>query len=212
MRSILSLLSFIVCHQAQAQQVCQPVQAQQICQQECPSWWSQGWAVTVYSGPITSQDTSKIFLNGKAKFEGSAILALAVAKKFGSVWDNALDFELETQAVQHFGGQNHFEFNPIALVLRWKCFPWNRTLPTTFALGDGISIATKTPKIEINPKKKASGAKVLNYVMGEVTFSLPEHPNWALVARYHHRSGAFGLFNGVHDASTVFAAGLKYWF
>lgn len=176
----------------------------------CPSWWEKGWAITLYSGPLTSQTSSKII--GHADFGNSGILALAGAKKIGSVWKNQLVFELEAQAVQHFGDQKHFEFNPIIIVARWTAFPWNKTLPTTLAIGDGISIATETPKLEVKRRGRKESSKVLNYVMAELTLSLPEVPQWAFVARYHHRSGMFGAFHGVHDASTAFAAGIKYWF
>lgn len=173
------------------------------------SWWNQGWAVTVYSGPLGTQNTSKLFSD--FDFE-SGLVALAVAKKLGSIWQNNLDFEFEAQAVQHFHKQSHFELNPAVLVARWKSFPWNKTLSTTMAIGDGLSIAMKKPRLELKRRGRKECSRVLNYVMAEVTFSLPTLPQWALVARYHHRSGMFGTFHGVHDASTAFAAGVKYWF
>jgi len=215
MRYILVLISFLLYQETLTAQEC-PSQCNTILpplnfQPHCPSWWSQGWGITIYSGPITSQDSSKIFLKGKAKFEGSAILAVAASKRLVSFLDNRLDLEFETQGVKHFGGQTHFEINPVVLIARWKAFPWNATLPTTIAIGDGLSIATNTPKIELAARGAKYTSRVLNYLMAEITLSLP-CSHWALVARYHHRSGAFGTFNGVHDASTAFAAGLKYWF
>lgn len=181
-----------------------------VCKDPCKqNWWDKGWAVTLYSGPLTSQNSSQFIQSGK--FGDSGIIALAGSKELTTFFKGNLGLEFEAQAVQHFGDQDHFEINPAILVLRWKCFPWHKTLPTTFAIGDGISIATRTPKLE----KKERGddtSKALNYVMAEATFSLPSCPNWAFVLRYHHRSGVFGLYNGVHDASTVLAAGFKYWF
>lgn len=175
----------------------------------CPSWWEKGWAATLYGGPLTSQTSSKMLKD--FDFENSGIIALAGSKKLGYVWSEALDFELEAQLVQHVGTQKHFEINPIVLIARWNAFPWNETLPTTIAIGDGLSIATETPKLE-RKRRRHETNKVLNYVMAELTLSLPECSQWALVARYHHRSGMFGVFNGVHDASTAFALGVKYWF
>ena len=174
------------------------------------SWWQQGWATTIYSGPLTSQTSSKIIVD--ADFGSSGIAAFAISKELETFMEKRLGFELESQAVQHFGDQQHFEFNPIALIARWKTFPWNKTLPTTLAIGDGVSIATHTPKLEVNRRGKHDSAKVLNYVMAEATFASPCYTQWAFILRYHHRSGAFGAFHGIHDASTVFAAGVKYWF
>lgn len=55
-------------------------------------------------------------------------------------------------------------------------------------------------------------SKWLNFLFAEVELGLTDIPRWRLVARYQHRSGAFGTFNGVTEASTLFAAGLKYRF
>jgi hypothetical protein len=200
MRYIVGLLFFLINHTALAAPCC--------CQPS-PSWWEQGWAVTLYSGPLGTQNTSKLFSD--FEFE-SGIVALAVAKKLGSVWKNNLDFEFEAQGVQHFHRQSHFELNPAVLVARWRTFPWNGTLPTTFAIGDGISIAMENPRLEIKRRGRKECSRVLNYVMAELTLSLSSLSHWALIARYHHRSGMFGTFHGVHDASTAFAAGVKYWF
>lgn len=186
------------------------VLANQCCHHPCSSWWKQGWAATLYSGPLTSQTSSRIVR--EPDFGNSGIVAFAISKKLRSFWKERLAFELESQAVQHFGKQKHFEFNPIALVARWTSFPWNNTLPTTLAIGDGISIATRTPKLEVKRRGKRNAARTLNYLMAEATFSAPALPQWAFVLRYHHRSGAFGTFHGVEDASTVFAAGIKRWF
>jgi len=203
MRYVLVLISFLFYSEGVSALDFQP---------HCPSWWSKGWGATVYSGPITSQNNSNIFFRRQFTYEGTAILAFAAAKKLVNLLDNRLDFEFETQLVQHFGGQTHIEINPAVLIARWKAFPWNATLPTTIAVGDGLSIATRVPKIELARRGVKYTSRVLNYLMAEVTLSLPCYPQWAVVARYHHRSGIFGTFFGVHDASTAFAAGLKYWF
>lgn len=199
MRYIFSCLCFfIIGQEALAVKRCKP----------CPSWWQKGWAATFYSGPLTSQNTSDFIVD--FHFEGSEIVALAGSKELVRVWDNKLDFELEAQAVQYVGKQTHFEFNPIVFIARWRSFPWNHIVCTTFAAGEGLSIATSPPKLEKRTHPRYN--KILNYLMAELTLSLPSMPQWAIIARYHHRSGVFGAYNGVHDASTAFAAGIKYWF
>ena len=202
MRSAVLLISIIFC---------QKVLAAQDCSSLCPSWWTQGWALTIYSGPLSVQNNSDIFFSDGFQSAHASILAIAPSKKLVNFLDNRLDLELETQLVQHFGDQTHLEVNPFVFILRWNAFPWNAYLPTTLAIGDGLSIATDTAEAEV-ARKQSADSRVLNYVMAEITLSLPEHPQWALVGRYHHRSGAFGAYNGVWDASTAFAAGLKYWF
>lgn len=200
MRYVIGALFFFMGQEALATKCCQ----QNVC------WWKKGWAATLYSGPLTSQNSTQIVR--KADFGDSFIIALAGSKELGEVWKDKLGFELEAQAVQHFGEQKHFELNPIVLIARWKAFPWNQSLPTTFAIGDGLSIATSRPKLEKKRRGHRHSSAALNYLMAETTFALPSCPKWAFVLRYHHRSGVFGTFYGVHDASTVFAAGFKHWF
>ncbi|MBY0500384.1 MAG: hypothetical protein K2P93_00065 [Alphaproteobacteria bacterium] len=202
MRHFLITLCFLILQNVLAEGCCQ--------EQTSPPWWKNGWAITVFGGPLTTQTSSKILKH--ADFENSGIIALAGSKELINLWENRFDFELEAQAVQHIGEQSHFEINPIVLIFRWKSFPWNTILPTTFAIGDGISIATQRPHLEVKRRGKDKTSDVLNYVMAELTLSLPDYPQWALVARYHHRSGVFGKIHGVEDASTAFAGGLKYWF
>jgi hypothetical protein len=159
---------------------------------------------------LTSQTSSKII--GNADFGDSGIVGLAGSKELSNFYDKRLGLELEAQTVQHFGDQKHFELNPAVLVLRWKSFPWNKSVPTTLAIGDGISIAAQKPHLEVKRRGRKNTSNTLNFVMAELTLSPVCYPQWAFVLRYHHRSGIFGTFNGVHDASTAFAAGVKYWF
>jgi hypothetical protein len=208
MRFLLCLLSFLVIHPAFAGN-CPSKDILPGCEPEKP-WWSRGWATTIFAGPLTSQTSSKII--NKSDFGDSGIVAVAVSKELIRFFNDRLGFEYEAQAVQHFGDQDHFEGIPVSLVARWWSFPWNKSLPTTMAIGDGISIASREPKLEVKRRGHENTSKTLNFVMAEISFSHPCHPNWAFVLRYHHRSGMFGTFHGVHDASTAFGAGVKYWF
>jgi hypothetical protein len=122
--------------------------------------------------------------------------------------DDWLSFEIEGQFVQHFGIQNNEEFN-LLVVLRWLPFPWDAYLDTSFAAGDGLSYATEVPDLEREMNNDKS-ARLLNYLMFELAFSLPQLPRWSLITRIHHRSGIFGLFDGVHGASNAVCLGLKY--
>jgi hypothetical protein len=136
------------------------------------------------------------------------IAALGVAKEFARTGKH-LRWELEGQVLKHFSRQDHWELTA-ALVVRWVTFPWDHYLDTTFAAGDGLSYATDIPRIE--GEKHNTTTRLLNYLLFEFTFSIPEHPEWALVTRIHHRSGVFGMFDGVRGASNVLGAGLRYSF
>lgn len=102
-----------------------------------------------------------------------------------------------------------YQFNPM-LIFRWLNFPWNNTLRTTLAIGEGVSYSSRIPSREIRDTKKAeSAAKFLNFLMFEASFALPKYPNSELVYRIHHRSGVFGLYTKGITGSTAVAIGFR---
>lgn len=120
-----------------------------------------------------------------------------------------LRLEAEGQLVKHFDLMNHFEVNAL-VVLRWLPFPWDRYLDTSFAVGEGLSYATRDPAIEV--EKHGRTSQLLNYLLFELAFCLPQHPRWDYFLRVHHRSGVFGLFDGVSGGSNLVGAGFRYRF
>ncbi len=103
------------------------------------------------------------------------------------------------------------EFNPY-FVFRWRDFPWNNKLLTTFGIGEGVSFASHNPQQEIDSQNEPGDARqFLNYVMAELTFSLPTHPEWQVLYRLHHRSGVFGLYCPGTVGSTAAGVGVRYW-
>jgi len=161
------------------------------------------WAVTLYSGVFSMEDLSKV-LTLSAIYEESYIGVAALSWQFFSLGRH-IRLEVEGQVAKHFGEQHHWELNAL-LVVRWVTFPWNAYLPTTFAVGEGISYATEVPELE--PEARAS--QWLNYLLFEVTFSLPKYPEWAIVGRIHHRSGFWGAL--APNGSNAVGAGIKYRF
>jgi hypothetical protein len=166
------------------------------------------WAVTVYGASQLGGDFWSTFYS--PDFEPSYyFIALAVSRKMYS-FSKHLDLELEGQGVKHMGDQHHWEFNGL-FTLRWLTFPWNKYIDTTIAIGDGLSYATRTPKLE-EDLHGDNTSLLLNYLMLELTFALPETPKWSLAVRLHHRSGVLGIFNDVEGASNALGMGLKYKF
>ena len=77
----------------------------------------------------------------KAKLDNDFKFAtLAAGAKIGNLFE-WIDFELEGQAVKHLEGQHHWEFNGL-VIARWLRFPWNDIVKTSFAVGEGLSLAT----------------------------------------------------------------------
>ncbi len=172
------------------------------------NWWHDGWSLTLYAGRLSTSDTSDIFA-ADGEFDDAGAVGAALSKELSTSWKH-LVWEAEVQANQHVGDQDHVELDALILA-RWTSFPWNDVVRTSFAIGNGLSYATKTPKLE-RAAHGESAAKLLNYVIGEITLAPPSNEHISLAIRYQHRSGMFGTFSGVGEASTIFAFGMKYHF
>jgi hypothetical protein len=170
---------------------------------------SRPWAFTMYTVWLSEEQLGDVLLF-QGKLEDSQLYVAALSRKIGSL--NAhVDAEIEGQVAKHAGPlQRHWEVNGLG-TLRWKTFPWDKYLDTTAATGLGLSYAFDDPQFEIEAHDKSN--KWLVYIMVELTFSLPEIPQWALVARVHHRSAAYGTFeDDLEGASNSAGFGLKYRF
>ena len=165
------------------------------------------WGLTVYGARLTDGDLDNT-ATFRFDFEDAYLLAAALSRRIYTYRD-LLDFELEGQVAKHFDEQDHWEFNALG-ISRWLPFPWDNYIDTSFAMGLGISYATETPEIE--KKNHTDTNQLLSYLLFEAAFGLPDVPQWEVVARIHHRSGAFGLFNGVTGASNAWGVGMRYNF
>ncbi len=169
-------------------------------------------ALTVYAGAYSDNSLPEEILPlREIQLEESSLVAVAYAEPFHRFWDDHGRWEWEVQGAKHWGGQTHWELNAL-LALRWRSFPWNQTVRTSFALGDGLSWASEVPALELSSHTNEGATQLLNYLLLEWTFGLPSAPDWDLALRIHHRSGIFGLFDGVDGGSNVLALGLKYRF
>lgn len=164
------------------------------------------WMVSLYGGRACYDSLENILSD--REYVDSYIAALAVGKGLTD-YKHYLRLEGEGQIVKHWGEQDLFEFNAL-LGVRWLPFPWDRYLDTSFAVGGGLSYATDEPEIEV--EKNDRTARLLGYLMFELAVTVPQQPQWTLFARVHHRSGAYGLFDGVSGGSNVVGAGLRYAF
>lgn len=118
------------------------------------------------------------------------------------------------------GGNYTYETDPTGpinegnayFVFRWRDFPWNHKVLTTFGIGEGLSYASHVPQQELDSEDEPGNAtRLLNYLMTELTFSMPEHPEWQVMYRLHHRSGVFGLYTPGTVGSTAAGIGVRYW-
>jgi hypothetical protein len=165
------------------------------------------WFACLYGGQVTDGNIEDVFTL-QADHKNSYLGAFVFGKEFWTYKDY-IGMEAEGQIVKHWELQDHFEFNAL-LVIRWLPFPWDDYVDTSFALGNGISYATEDPEIEAHAHDNVS--KILHYLMLELSFLVPNQAHWNVFVRLHHRSGVFGLYNGVSGASNALGAGVRYTF
>ncbi|MGH7403489.1 MAG: hypothetical protein ACREKQ_13740 [Candidatus Rokuibacteriota bacterium] len=163
------------------------------------------WAVTLLGGQYSG---SKLLeLGGKVDFEDSYTAGLSLSYQFVD-WGPHMRWELEGQALKHFGEQEHVELAS-SINVRWITFPWDRHLDTSVAIGGGLSVTSEVPVLEKRDPDNTEAATLLHYFLIEAAVGLP-NSSWSIVGRVHHRSGIFGLFS--HSGSNVLSAGVRYRF
>jgi hypothetical protein len=165
------------------------------------------WFVSAY-GAVGTRNNLDHLTKHAADFEDSYLVLVSGGREFYRYRDWA-SLEWEGQVGKHWDFQDHWEFNAF-MTVRWLKFPWDRFLDTSFASGNGLSYATEEPEIEI--EKNDETARLLYYLMFELDFALPQLPEWSVFTRIHHRSGVFGLFDGVKGGSNFIAGGVRYRF
>lgn len=92
--------------------------------------------------------------------------------------------------------------------------PWHRTLPGSLGFGAGWSWATRIPEVEA--KSIPISARGLFQLQMEFEFDLGRAANdggaWSVFIRDQHRSGIFGLIDGVVGGSDYICLGVRRWF
>jgi hypothetical protein len=194
-------------------------------------WCSGHCALYGFWGRNTSTSMTSIFgLDNAGRFapqrfvapwnwrwHDASIAGGAASRRLVSFLGGVTDLEGEVGVGQRFGAMSETEVWA-ALFLRWTWFPWHAYLRTTIAISSGLNYASGVPELERMRDSNRRGSRLLHYFSPEMTFALPQDPQWELVARLHHRSGMrilFGdvaLFNGVDGGAHFMTLGLRWRF
>jgi hypothetical protein len=167
------------------------------------------WGLTLYTAWLSAEQLGDMLVF-QAELEDDQVWVAALSRRLVS-FNRYIDGEVELQVGKHAGPtQRHWEINGLG-ILRWKRFPWSNHFGTTAAAGIGLSYATEEPQFEIEAHETTN--KWLVYILVELSLYLPQHPQWAVVARIHHRSAAYGTFEeDLEGASNAAGVGIKYRF
>ncbi len=166
------------------------------------------YALSVLGGRMTDNSIDDFVDDFRGiELEDSYFLGLALSRRIATHGE-LVSFEVEGQITKHFKQQDHWEFNAL-LTSRWEDFFWDKYLDTSFAVGIGPSYATNVPEIEV--RRSGESARLQVFIMAELEFVLPSHPNIAVITRIHHRSNAFGIVAD-NGTSNALAFGFKFRF
>lgn len=174
-------------------------------------------AFAVYGGREVTTNMTSVFLLGDdpvapwhARVGNAGIIAGNFSRRVLTML-NMIDLEAEIGIGQRFGDMHATE-GWVAVDFRWTYFPWNQYVRTTIALAEGGSYASE---IDLEERRRADnnkGSNYLNFFSPEMTFALPDMPNDELLFRFQHRSGVFGLINGVYGGSSFATVGYRHRF
>ena len=180
-----------------------------------PDWHPHPWAVTAWGGQMIDADFGPTFLfDGRMRPEG--LLGVGLQKRIKRA--GPLAIELEADLFSHIADQQQggaynqsqpnadlpsqsFGEGILGIGARLWVQPW-----LSFSVVEGISFYTDVSLYEKTFREKSS--QLLNYLGFEVEAAVS--PDLSLVGRIHHRSGAFGLFDGVSGGSNGYLLGLRY--
>ena len=180
-----------------------------------PDWHPHPWAVTAWGGQMIDADFGPTFLfDGRMRPEG--LLGVGLQKRIKRA--GPLAIELEADLFSHIadkqqgGAYNQSQPNAdlpsqsfgegiLGIGARLWVQPW-----LSFSVVEGISFYTDVSLYEKTFREKSS--QLLNYLGFEVEAAVS--PDLSLVGRIHHRSGVFGLFDGVSGGSNGYLLGLRY--
>ncbi len=174
--------------------------------QKSSSAWDRPWAFMIYSGVGSMTPLPEIIRFRNLELTLDGVLSLGAEYRILSDRD-AVSFGIETTLTQHLEEWGRVSVASAAM-LRFHRPPWKVWFDSTFAVGNGLSYASTPPEIEIRHLSRTS--KLFYHLVFELTFNLKNTPEWEALFRIHHRSGIFGLFDGITGGSDFLCLGLRY--
>jgi len=182
-----------------------------------PNWHPYPLAVTLWGGKSIDSNFGETF-QFKGRLRPEYELGLGFNKRLIDAGPVALEWDsnlLGHRALEQAGG----EFNQsvkyanspaqgfgeltTGLGVRLWVQPW-----LSLGFVQGVSWLSEPSNYEKTFRQNYS--QFLNYLGFEIEALVA--PQWSLVGRVHHRSGAFGTYGGVSEGSNAYLIGLRYRF
>ncbi|MBL7715670.1 MAG: hypothetical protein JNL01_09400 [Bdellovibrionales bacterium] len=162
---------------------------------------------TFYSGLGSPTPLPEILRARGLELVHNSIVAGAYARRLSDGTGSA-DSEWEVNLAHHNEVLGRVSIGT-AWVMRWKNPPWSSLLNSSLAIGNGVSYALGgIPSLENQLLDKTSA--FLYHLLFEVTLAPQSWKQTDIVFRIHHRSGVFGLIDGITGGSDFVCLGLKF--
>ena len=182
-----------------------------------PNWHPHPLAVTLWGGQSIDSNFGETF-QFKGRLRPEYELGLGFTKRLIAAGPVALEWDsnlLGHGALQQAGGEFNqnvkFANSPAqtfgeittGLGVRLWVQPW-----LSLAFVEGVSWLSTPSNYEKTFRQNYT--QFLNYLGFEIEALVA--PQWSLVGRVHHRSGAYGTYGGVSEGSNAYLIGLRYRF
>lgn len=189
------------------------------------------WSILLYRGVTATQTFGNLIL-GKYNSFGEDIYTAELAytldqkniiTRFFSPLLDTVQFATNYTWRHDYKHSDNVNEGDLYIIWRWTRwpniisgaeFPWQKYVVTTIGLGEGFSYASHPPYADqIVGLPETDFNRLLNYLMLEITFAMPSHPEWQLVGRLHHRCTMWGVYPKNRSAgSTSAGIGIRYYF
>lgn len=180
-------------------------------------------SIAIFAGQATwSPFVDSMVMPWSNDMSDIGVIGLAYSHRFGTANDfvggilppvigDHLFIEGEGGISYRFGDESLGE-GWLGAYLRYDNLPWNDVVYTTLAVNTGVSYLTDVSEFERSRDNNGKAGRLLHYMGPEITFADPDNKNLEFLVRFHHRSGVFGLFDGVVSGSTFITAGMRVRF
>jgi len=182
-----------------------------------PEWQPYPWAITGWGGKMTTANFGDTF-KFQGNFRPEGLMGVGVQRRL--IDAGPLSIELDANLMGHHARrQPGGPYN--------QAVPYANTPAQTFAEGtlgigarfwlqpwlnvffeEGVSLLSQPSNWE--KTERENYATFLNYLAFEVEGLVT--PEWSIVGRIHHRSGAYGTYSGVKEGSNAYLIGIRHRF
>ena len=157
------------------------------------------WSLEAQFGALNDSHWSEtVFLPHQTSLTGDGLAGVGVARR---VADLGAGLSLEVGFLFNYRSEERGLEFALPVALAFDRFPWRDRLPTRLRLAFGPSFTTRIGDVE-RRRDDGDGSRILSMFNPEIAFGAPNAPEWSVFFRLHHRSGAFGLIDGIQDGST----------